>query len=556
MDKLSKHGQSDSLAGESPAASSDRTPDQAVPEQATPYAWYALSLLFLVYVLNFIDRQIITILAPDIKADLGLDDADIGFLYGTAFAVFYALFGVPLGRLADSWHRVRLLTIGLSLWSAMTAISGFARSGWQLAGARMGVGIGEATASPSAYSLISDLFPKHMRATALAIYSAGLYFGGGVSLMIGGLVKDSWNEAFPVGGPLGLVGWNVAFMAVGVPGLLLAIWVATLREPMRGLVDGVVTSPSKTPFKGFFEELYAIIPPFTLLAALRRGPAALAVNIGVAVLLVLIALVLIRLTGDTNGAKMQWYSVAFGYYAAFSWAVSLRQRDPVSFALIWGTPAFWAMVLGYSCVAFLSYASSAFAPVYAQEVLGESAARVGYWVGGWAAVAGFLGVILGGRLSDIMLRRDRAGRIIVIAFGLLAPAPFVWLAYTTLSVAETSVDFFWFTAYSSIASFCASSALGAAAATTQDLVLPRMRGTATATFFFGTTLIGLALGPYLAGQVSASTGSLSLGVQSTLLIVPIGIVLLAIAYRLVPQAADSVIERARAAGESIAPTTP
>ena len=103
------------------------------------YAWYALGILFLVYVLNFIDRQIITILAPDLKRDLGLDDADIGFLYGTAFAVFYALFGIPLGRLADAWHRVRLLTAGLAIWSAMTAVSGLAANKFQLAGARMGV---------------------------------------------------------------------------------------------------------------------------------------------------------------------------------------------------------------------------------------------------------------------------------------------------------------------------------------------------------------------------------------------------------------------------------
>src|ERR1043165_2746258 len=112
--------------------------------KASPYAWYVLFVLFLVYALNFIDRQILTILAPHIRKDLGLSQADIGFLYGTAFGVFYALFGIPLGRLADNWHRVRLMTIGLALWSAMTALSGLARNGLHLAGARIGVGIGEA----------------------------------------------------------------------------------------------------------------------------------------------------------------------------------------------------------------------------------------------------------------------------------------------------------------------------------------------------------------------------------------------------------------------------
>ena len=211
----------------------------SVAEKAPAYSWYALGVLVLVYMLNFIDRNILSILANDIKADLGLTDADLGFLYGTAFGVFYALFGIPLGRLADSWHRVRLMTIGLALWSVMTAASGFAKNGAMLTVARIGVGVGEASASPSAYSLLSDWFPKKMRGTALAIYSAGLYLGAGISLMLGGLIVEGWNRAYPGGGPLGLVGWQAAFMAVGVPGLMLAMWVFTLREPTRGAIEGL-----------------------------------------------------------------------------------------------------------------------------------------------------------------------------------------------------------------------------------------------------------------------------------------------------------------------------
>jgi sugar phosphate permease len=128
--------------------------------QASSYSWYVLVVLVLVYIINFIDRQILSILAEDIKADLGLTDADLGFLFGAAFAVFYALFGIPLGRLADNWNRKKLLSIGLTLWSAMTALSGLAQNQVTLSLARMGVGVGEATASPTAYSLISDYFPK------------------------------------------------------------------------------------------------------------------------------------------------------------------------------------------------------------------------------------------------------------------------------------------------------------------------------------------------------------------------------------------------------------
>jgi MFS family permease len=190
-------------------------PDEPAPAAPAPYkpdryAWYVLWVLVLVYVLNFVDRQIISILANDIKRDLGLTDADLGFLYGTAFGVFYSLFGIPLGKLADGWNRTRLLTLGLGLWSLMTTVSGFAKNGTMLAGARIGVGIGEATASPSAYSLISDWFPKEKRATALAIYSSGLYLGGGLSLLIGGQIVERWDAAFPDrSGPLGLAGWLV-----------------------------------------------------------------------------------------------------------------------------------------------------------------------------------------------------------------------------------------------------------------------------------------------------------------------------------------------------------
>jgi hypothetical protein len=314
---------------------------------------------------------------------------------------------------------------------------------------------------------------------------------------------------------------------------------------VRGLVDGVPTQPSPTPFKGFFEELYAIIPPFTLLSALSRGPRALAINLAAAALLAIGALAMIAVTG----AVLQWWCIAFGYYAVFSWASSLKGRDGPTFHLIWGSKAFLATILGYGTVAFMSYASSAFAPVYALEVLGEDAGTVGFWVGGFGALAGFLGVILGGRMSDWLRLRNAAGRILVVIFGLLAPIVPIILAFTTKSEPGNG-DFIRFTAFASLAGLLASSALGAAAATTQDLVLPRMRGTATATFFLATTLVGLALGPYMAGQVSAMSGDLATGVLSTLLIVPFGLAALITAYRLVPKAADSVVERARDAGEA------
>lgn len=512
--------------------------DRKVPA----YSWYALSILVVVYVLNFVDRNIISILAEDIKADLGLRDDQIGFLYGTAFGVFYALFGIPLGKLADSWHRVRLMTVGLAVWSAFTALSGFAKSFTALSVARIGVGVGEATASPSAYSLISDWFPKKMRATALAIYSSGLYIGGGVSLLIGGAIVENWQSAYPIqaDAPLGLAGWQAAFIIVGLPGLLLAALVFTLREPLRGESDGIVSPPPKDPFRGFFRELVAVIPPFTLIGASQAGARGLAFNLtGAAV----IGGIAYSLAVATNNFQ-QWIAVGIGYYAIFSWASTLQRRDAPTFKLIWGTPAFLTTILGYGMVAFMSYAASFWAAPYAIRILEEAPSTAGWWIGGPGALGGFLGVILGGRAADWLRERNPAGRLLVVAFGLAGAAPFLFLMFTT-----QDPTIFYIAAF--LQSLFGSSALGGAAATTQDLVLPRMRGTATATFFLATTLVGLALGPYMAGQVSSMTDSLSTGGLSLLVAVPIGLILLTIAYRTVPEAERTVLDRARAAGEEI-----
>ena len=522
--------------------------ERATGQEAVPtYSWYALGVLVLVYMLNFIDRQILSILANDIKADLGLTDADLGFLYGTAFAVFYALFGIPLGRLADSWHRVRLMTIGLTLWSAMTALSGFARNGATLTIARIGVGVGEATASPSAYSLISDYFPARLRATALAIYSSGLYIGGGLSLLIGALVVEQWNAAYPGGGPLNLVGWQAAFLVVGIPGILLAIWVVSLREPVRGALEGKPTPPDPAPFKGFFAEMLTVIPPFTLIGAAKRGSAALLINLAVAAVSLFVAYVLTIVLGTGPGVistiSNEWLFLAVGYYAVFCWAASLRHRDLPAFKLIWGSPAFLATVVGYSAVAFMSYATSYWAAPFAERVFEVPKSELGFLIGAPAAVAGFLGVILGGRVADYLQERFESGRVWIVLFGLLAPVVPMILAFT----ADSSAVFYIF---AFVAQFCGSSALGGAGAITQTLVLPRMRATATATFFLGTTLIGLALGPYLAGYVSSQTGDdLGTGVLATFVIIPIGLIALLYAIKSVPEALRTVEARAAEAGE-------
>ncbi|QJQ32468.1 MFS transporter [Sphingomonas lacunae] len=505
----------------------------SAPQKASSYSWYVLTVLVVVYILNFIDRQIVSILAVDIKRDLGLTDQDMGFLGGAAFAVFYALFGIPLGRLADNWSRVRLLSIGLALWSGMTALSGFAYNQLTLTLARMGVGIGEATASPTAYSLISDYFPKKQRATALAIYSSGLYLGGGVSLLIGASIVEAWNAAYPDGGPMGLVGWQAAFLAVGLPGIAVALWVATLREPKRGAMDGVATTVSATPFRNFLYDLSTIVPPFTLIGAAQRGTAALVINIGAAAAFAGFAWFMIGVTGNVP----QWSAVGLGYYAVFSWASTLRAKDPATFRLIWGTPAFICTTLGYGLISLTAYALSFWGAPYAETVLGLPKQELAFWLGSTGALSGFLGVIIGGRVADALRARHPAGRLLVAMFGIVAPVVPIWIAFNTDSGTVFYVMNF-------IAGMFGATALGASAATTQDLVLPRMRGTATAAFFLGTTLVGLSFGPYMVGLISDVSGSLRIGALSLIAVVPVSLALLIYAWRAVPKAEATINERA------------
>ncbi len=530
----------------------------APPAPAKPrigaYAWYALFVLVLVYIVNFVDRQILSILVGDIKRDLNVTDAQIGFLYGTAFAVFYALFGIPLGRLADSWYRGRLMAMGLALWSSMTALSGFANSFGMLAAARIGVGIGEASASPAAYSMISDWFPKERRATALSIYSSGLYIGGALSLPIGGLVVSRWNLAWPdpATAPMGLAGWQAAFLAVGIPGLLLALWVLTLREPQRGASDGLpqpVVRPNA--WRDFGRELVAILPPLTLFNV-ARIPGALATNLVVLGIVVAAGYGLYRFTGDAP----QWAAYGLGAYAIFSWIQSLRHRDPPAYALIWGSPVVVVLAIAFGSISFVTYATSFWVPFYVEQTFyapGEGSryfggltakAEVGLIIGWSAAVSAAAGVILGGYISDLWRQRDPRGRLFLNMLSVVLPIPVVAFMLTTDSLAA----FYW---ANPLAHMLASAWVGAAVATLQDLVLPRMRATAGATYILGTTMVGLALGPYFAGKMSLVTGGLGTGIAALYFMPLLTLTGLWIGARHIARLEATKVERARAAGEPI-----
>ncbi|HAJ75103.1 MAG: MFS transporter [Gammaproteobacteria bacterium] len=194
---------------------------------------YALVLLTIVYAFNFIDRQLLSVLQESIKVDLSLSDSQLGLLTGFAFAMFYVSAGIPIARWADRGNRRNIVAMSVGIWSFMTAISGFAQNYAQLLVARIGVGIGEAGGSPPSHSIVSDIFPPARRASALAFYSMGVNMGVLFGFLLGGWL----NEFF---------GWRVAFIVVGVPGILLALLVrGTIKDPVRGLIENKKVSDAQ-----------------------------------------------------------------------------------------------------------------------------------------------------------------------------------------------------------------------------------------------------------------------------------------------------------------------
>ncbi|MDJ0653919.1 MAG: MFS transporter [Xanthomonadales bacterium] len=213
----------------------DKAPEYPPPR----YAGYVVVVLTVAYVFSFIDRQIVALLVQPIKQDLGLSDTQMSLLMGLAFGIFYTLMGIPLGRAADRFSRRAIIAGGIALWSLMTAACGLAKNYGQLFAARVGVGVGEASLTPSALSLISDYFPKEKRGRAIGFYNMGISIGAGVAMILGGLVISYAASAPEV--VLPLVGeirpWQLVFIIVGLPGLLISALMITVREPKRhGLI--------------------------------------------------------------------------------------------------------------------------------------------------------------------------------------------------------------------------------------------------------------------------------------------------------------------------------
>ena len=515
------------------------------------YGRYVLFVLIIVYIFNFIDRQILSILAEEIKLDLGIGDAEIGFLYGTAFAIFYAVFGIPLGRLADVWNRKNLIALGLSFWSAMTALSGFAQNFTHLAVCRFGVGIGEASATPAAFSMISDYFSPKVRATVLAIYSSGIYLGSGIGLFLGGAIVQSWHAWYPdpTLAPLGIKAWQAAFLAVGIPGILMAIWVWTLKEPIRGASEGLITPKHPHPFKAASSSFMSVLPGFSLFALYQAGGIrAVAMNVicanGVVALFYGLYVLMPTL--------LQWIALGIGVYITITWIHFQKLTDPACYGMMFKSKAFMAATVGFPAISFVTYGIGFWSPPFMQRFHGETIADAGLYLGLGSAIGGFIGIVLGGVIADHFRAKTVNARLYVgLAIPLLA-VPFALGFLYTQSIVMAYI-------YSFLFSVISPAWIGCAASTVNDLVMPRMRATASAYYLLMNTFVGLALGPFLIGQFSdlynrsgvESADALQLAMTLGLGAFALSVAALLLACRYLADDESSRLERAAAFGEPI-----
>lgn len=244
-------------AGSGALESIENPPAASPPWPRPAYSWYVVGVLLLAYTLSFVDRMILSLLVAPIRAALDISDTQVSLLIGLAFALFYTLLGLPLAWIADRYNRRNLILVGVAVWSFMTAGCGFAGSYATLFAARMGVGVGEATLSPAAYSMLSDYFPRDKLARAMAVYSIGVPLGAGIALILGSFVVQAVLAAPMVEVPFfgAMDAWRLIFVWVAAPGLLIALLMLTVREPLRRGLRAPAPDASSAPAPGLIAHL-------------------------------------------------------------------------------------------------------------------------------------------------------------------------------------------------------------------------------------------------------------------------------------------------------------
>jgi MFS family permease len=378
-------------------------------------AWWSLGVLIVAYAVSFIDRQILSLLVEPIQADLKVGDTAIGLLQGLAFATFYSVLGIPAALLAERFGRVRIIMVGVVVWSALTMACGLARTFSTLALARAGVGIGEAALSPAAQSLIADYFPRERVGLAQSLYAIAIPIGGGLALALGGALAEAVGESGSVALPLvgAVKGWQAAFLIVGAASFLLLPLLATLQEPARRHF---------TPASDAAESLTHF---------LRRRR-----------------------------------KVIVLYFA------------------------------GMSMLTMMAYANVAWFPSYFIRVHDMARGEVGLIYGAILGVCGSAGLIAGGLFSDALVRRGAATGHQIVAAGAAAVFILPGVAAGLVPDRDTALACVaWLVFFGAIPTGCA-------AAMTQLLTPPHLRGQVVAIFLLCLNLVGFGLGPLLVGAMT------------------------------------------------------
>lgn len=535
-------------------------------EKVTPAAWYALALVSLTNLLSLLDRNILAILAPSIKADLAIGDAELGLLYGTVFALFYALFSLPLGRLADGWLRRKLLAIAIGFWSLATGLAAFAQGFALLCVSRLGVGVGEGATAPAGTSLLFDYFPPRRRGLVMAVVAASIAIGLGGSSVLGGVAADWWDVRYAGGGaPLGLAGWQFAFLVACLPGFLLAVLLWRMREPVRGAMDGIATQPEPHPFRVSLGVLASVLPGSNWLTLWRRraGAGDWVVNLVALILIVLTMTLATRWTSafsprppldlggiPVNPHALQWAVVGFGVYVVVNLLQGLRLADRPVFVVLARSPSVTLALAVASLQMMINYGVMGFTPSFIMATYQVSLTETAVLFGSLSAAIGILGPMISGPLSDKLAERfGNQGRILVTLVSLgVSPIIAFWV-YTAPDAASFYFRFIFY-------SLVLTQWLPPLYACLYDLVLPRMRGITASTYTIFYTILGLGIGPYAVGMVSdARGGDLSFAILSVNGVAPIIVVLLVLMLFRVRRDAAALTALAGAAGEPSAEET-
>jgi MFS family permease len=500
-------------------------------------AYFALTVLALANFLSYLDRQIVSILAQSIKADLHLDDARLGFLLGTAFAVFFSVVGIAMGRISDGLSRKKLMAFGLVTWSVMTALGGTAGSFAMLALARVGVGVGEAVANPCSNSILADMFPPRRRAMALSICLSGVFLGSALALVIGGYLLQNWHHVcvnVPIASACSIVPWKAALFAVALPGLPLALLTLAIREPARA------TAHTGSATRLIAREFAAALPPFTLATVYRAGgPRALGRNSVLAIAVIAIAAALSHVTGDTA----QFSALGLGAYAVITWGQIQSHRDKPLYRLTFGDRTFMLGVGGIALFGCVGGAVNVWAAPFVMRTYAISPRDIGLSLGLVNIAGAAIGVLLGGWLTDRWKLHDRRAPMGVLAISAIGILPCILVMLLVFNFRTFLVATFFLGIFTALPG-------GANGAMIQDLVLPRMRGAAAASYTLVAIVVSSATGPYWAGKVSAMTGSLTAGLLSVLCLLPFALLLVWLtARRLLHETPASRLALAESAGE-------